>query len=273
MTTDVISIRASSLGELMDCAHRWEGKHLLGMRGSNSAPAWLGTSIHAGTAVFDTHRLLKGDAINKADFDEAIETFVNTLHDGKDIDWRYSDISKKTAEQTGIVLTTKYCHQISPSFNFLSVEMETKPYDIDVDGVVIRLTGTLDRSRTVEGSKGAGISDLKSGGRAVDKETGQAYTKGHAAQIGIYELLSEHTNGIPITEPAMIIGLQTKGAPIVGTGLIHGAKEQVLGNGDERGLIEYAAMYIKTGMFPPNPKSQLCSEKFCPRWSKCKFKE
>lgn len=269
---EVVSIRASSMAELMDCAHRWEAKHILGMRGKNSAPAWLGTSIHAGTAVFDEHSLLKGGGTNKADMDEAIHTFVSTLNEG-DVDWRYSDISKKTAEQTGITLTAKYCQQISPQFNFLSVEMETKPYDINVDGVIIRLTGTLDRSRTVEGQNGAGIADIKSGGRAVDKETGIAHTKGHAAQLGIYELLSAHTNGIPITQPAVIIGLQTKGAPIIGTGLIRNAKEQVIGNGEERGLLEYAAMYIKLGMFPPNPKSQLCSEKFCPRWDKCKFKE
>ena len=54
---DIITIRASSMADLMDCAYRWEGKHLLGMRNPVSQAMILGTAIHAGTAAFDNAKL------------------------------------------------------------------------------------------------------------------------------------------------------------------------------------------------------------------------
>jgi hypothetical protein len=257
------------MGELMDCAHRWEAKYILGMTGRPSAPAWLGTSIHAGTAIFDTAR-----AIGKeGSIHEATDTFVETLNSGEDVDWRGSDISKPEAESIGVVLTAKYCQEISPQFNYVGVEMETKPFDIEVDGIIIRLTGTMDRARASVGNSGVGISDIKSGKRAVDQETGKASVKGHAPQLGIYELLYEHTTGAKVTEPATIVGLQTTKQVKVGVGTITNAREQLIGADGEHGLLEYAALMIKAGMFPPNPKSALCSEKFCVRYQSCKFKE
>ncbi len=264
---EIVTIRASSMSDLFDCAHRFEAKQLLGMRGKSSAPAHLGTSIHAGTAKYDTNRLLGFEA----NVSEATDLFVDTLKDS-DVDWKYSDITYAHAERMGISLTTKYCQQISPMFNYVGVEMETKPFDISVDGTIIRLTGTMDRARAIQG-QGIGIADVKSGRMAVDKETGHARTKGHAPQLGIYELLYEHTTGLKVTEPAIIIGLQTSSNGAIGTGIIKNAREQLLGDGENKGLLEYAAMYIKAGLFPPNPKSALCSEKYCPRHAVCKFKE
>jgi hypothetical protein len=269
MSEKVTCIRASSMATLLDCPHRWEAVHLLGMKSKTSAPAHLGTSIHAGTAVFDTARV-RGAA---ASVDEAADTFVETLKQSEDVDWRNADISYREAERIGLSLTVKYCNEISPKYNFVAVEMETKPFDIAVDDVVIRLTGTLDRSRVNVGGKGVGISDVKSGRTAVDNETGKARTKGHAAQVGIYEILYEHTFDVPVTEPANIIGLQTTSKAAVGIGVIENARQQLIGDQGVPGLLEYAAMYVKRGMFPPNPRSQLCSEKFCVRWPVCKFKE
>lgn len=270
MQDEVIAIRASSLGELLDCAHRWEAKNLLGMRGKNSAPAHLGTSIHAGTAVYDTNKLLG----REASIAEATDKFVETLKSDDSVDWRYSDISYKQAELVGLKLTDSYCRNVSSKFTFVGVEMETKPFDIMVENTIIRLTGTMDRARASLGSEGVGIADVKTGRRAIDKETRKAATKGHAPQLGIYEILYEHTAGVKVTEPAMIIGMQTTTEATIGTGLIYDARKQLIGDNEgNRGLLEYAAMYIKNGMFPPNPKSSLCSEKYCPRFTQCKFKD
>jgi hypothetical protein len=270
MTQDVTVIRASSLSDLFDCPHRFEAKQLLGMRGKNSAPALLGTAIHAATAVYDTAKMLGGDA----SISEATDTFVDALKSDDSVDWRYADITYKTAELIGLKLTDKYCRQVSPLFNYVGVEMETKPFDIVVEKTVIRLTGTMDRARASIGTGGGvGISDVKSGRRSVDKDTRQAVTKGHAPQIGIYELLYEHTTGALVTEPAMIIGMQTTTDATIGTGIIYDARKQLVGDAENKGLLEYAAMYIKAGMYPPNPKSSLCSDKYCPRFHKCKFKD
>jgi len=176
----------------------------------------------------------------------------------------------REAEKVGLVLVTKYCFEVSPRYNFVSVEMETKPLDIDCgDGVIVRLTGTMDRARIRQGEYGVGIADLKSGAAAVQQ--GVAVTKGHGPQIGTYELLYEHTTGEPITDVAEIIGLKTKGKAEIGFGTIENAKRVMVGTEDQPGLIEFAAEMFKTGRFYPNPKSLLCSANYCPRHATCHF--
>lgn len=265
----VTKVRASSWAGLFDCAYRWEGIHILGMKNEVGLRAALGTSIHHGTAEFDQGRLDdSGFSV-----DDAAGAFIDKLHDPEnEFDKAKDDISMKEAEVIGIALTTKYCMDWSPKYNFVSVEMETKPLDIDCGGgIIVRLTGTMDRARVNrKGSGGVGIADLKSGGASVQK--GAANTKGHSAQIGTYELLYEHTTGDPVTDDAEVIGLKTKGKPEIATGTISNAKRIMVGDDNNPGLIEFAADMFRTGRFYPNPKSLLCSEEYCPRWNSCVFK-
>jgi hypothetical protein len=252
---------------LFDCAYRWEGIHLLGLRNVVGLRAALGTAIHAGTAVFDQARI-SGDSVTA---DDAAGVLIDKLRDPEnEYDPSRDDLSVGEAEKTGVTLLTKYCFEVSPRYNFVAVEMETKPLDIDCgNGVTVRLTGTMDRARIRKGDHGVGIADLKSGSAAVQK--GVAVTKGHVPQIGTYELLYEHTTGELITDAAEIIGLKTKGTAEIATGVVKNAKRTMVGAEDQPGLIEFAAEMFKTGRFFPNPKSMLCSEKYCPRWGKCHF--
>lgn len=261
------AVRASSWGELFDCAHRWEGKHILGMRNAVGIAAVLGTAIHASTAAFDQGRI-DGAGLSA---DDTAGVLVDKLRNPSDeYTHRDEDMTVPEAEKVGLILHSRYCTEMSPRYTFRAVEMATKPLDIDCgSGVVVRLTGTMDRARFYENSGGVGIKDVKTGARAVEK--GVAKTKGHAAQVGTYELLYEHTTGEAITEPAGIIGLKTAGKPEIAEGAIHNAKQRMVGTVDQKGLIEHAAVMFKTGMFPPNPASVLCSEKYCARWSKCNF--
>jgi len=265
---DVVTIRASSWSTLMDCAHRFEAIHLLGMRGNNSGPAALGTAIHASTAAFDKGRL-DGSGVTVTD---TIGVLVDHIHSPEQpVDW--GDVSPREAEAVGRRLHTRYCLEWSPRYEWAAVEMQTTPLDIDVNGVTIRLTGTMDRARVRKGIKGAGISDLKTGARAVGRD-GFAVTKGHGSQLGVYEILYEHTTGQPITEAAEIIGAKTSlSDPRIGSGRVPGAKAMLLGEDGRPGLIEHAAAVLKSGLFMPNPKSQLCSEKFCPRWATCLYRD
>lgn len=263
-----ITVRASSWAGLFDCAYRWEGIHLLGMKNTVGLRAALGTAIHAGTAVFDQAKIT-GDTVTAAD---AAGVLVDKLHDPEnEFDPAKDDITMQEAESTGITLLTKYCGEVSPKYNFVAVEMDTKPLDIDCGGgVVVRLKGTMDRARIKKTTGGIGIADLKSGGTSVQK--GVAVTKGHGAQIGTYELLFEHTTGESITSEAEIIGLKTKGKPEIATGSIKNAKRIMTGDQNNPGLIEFAADMFRSGRFFPNSKSMLCSEKYCPRWNSCHFK-
>lgn len=280
---DFFSMRASSISDWLDCAYRAEGKYLLGMKLPASAPAWLGTSLHHGTAVFDQARV-SGSPITPSD---ATDAFVQKLrHPDEEVDWKGESIN--AAEGIGIRLTAKYCGEISPHYNFHSVEMETKALEITVNGLTLRLTGTMDRARSYQINTiattapldsdaspvirppGIGIIDLKSGKRAVRKD-GTAETSGHIFQLGTYELLAEHTTGIPVTQPAGIIGLQTTKEPRIGFQKVVGAREALLGKPGEVGVLEMLAADLKAGTFRPNPRSALCSEKYCARWSVCKF--
>lgn len=265
--TAAYTVRASSWGELFDCSHRWEGKHLLGMRNPVGIAAILGTAIHASTAAFDQGRIDHSGLTP----DDTAGVLVDKLHNPADeYVTRDEDMTVPEAEKIGLILHSRYCMEVSPRYTFRSVEMETKPLAIDCgNGIIVRLTGTMDRSRIKVGQDGIGIADLKSGARAVEK--GTAKTKGHGAQVGTYEMLFEHTTGELITEPAEVIGLKTSGKPEVATGEIRNAKGQMLGTPEQKGLIEYAAVMFKTGLFPPNPSSNLCSPKYCARWSLCNF--
>ncbi|KVG13462.1 hypothetical protein WJ24_03715 [Burkholderia vietnamiensis] len=268
-TPSVFKVRASAWGSLFDCAYRFEGIFLLGMRNVVGLRAALGTAIHAGTAIFDQARL-DGSGLT---VDDAAGAFVDKLRDpANEFDPARDDLSLSEAERIGLSLTTKYCLEIAPRYDFVAVEMETKPLDIDCGGgIVIRLTGTMDRARVRRTALGPGIADLKSGSSAVQK--GVAVTKGHGPQIGTYEMLYEHTTGELITDTAEIIGLKTKGAPEVATAPVKNAKRVMIGTEDEPGLIEFAADMFRTGRFYPNPKSLLCDAKYCPRHRVCKFHE
>lgn len=261
------AIRASSLWELFDCAHRWEAKHIMGIKRASSGAAALGTAIHKSTAVFDTARA-DGRPIT---IDDATGALIDTLRDpGYEVNWQGTN--KREQERIGISLHTKYCATISPKYEYSSVEMKLDPLDIDVDGYVIRLTGTMDRGRVARSTGGLGIKDVKSGGRIIDPVTGRAKAGSHIPQLGVYELLAEHTLGMPIAEPAGIIGLQTTKHTPVGECEVPGAKALLLGTPEEPGYIAMAANILKTGSFTPNTASSLCSEKWCPRWAICSFR-
>ncbi|MDD1789059.1 RecB family exonuclease [Burkholderia gladioli] len=269
MSDSVYKVRASSWGALFDCAYRWEGIHLLKMHNVVGLRAALGTAIHAGTAVYD-QSVLDGSGLT---IDDAAGAFVDKLRDpDNEYDPARDDLSLSEAERIGLSLTTKYCLEVAPRYDFIAVEMETKPLDIDCGGgITIRLTGTMDRARVRRTALGPGIADLKSGSAAVQK--GVAVTKGHGPQIGTYEMLYEHTTGELIADTAEIIGLKTKGAPEVATAPVRNAKRVMIGTEDEPGLIEFAADMFRTGRFYPNPKSLLCDAKYCPRHGVCKFHE
>ncbi|GAB3249030.1 RecB family exonuclease [Chitinimonas naiadis] len=265
----VVTIRASSLAELFDCPARWEAKHLRGLRLPSSGAARLGTAVHASTALFDDARL-KGSPITA---DDAAGTLVDTLY-GEDeqngaVDWE--DSSPKDAEKVGLALHSRYCAEIAPRQNYVAVEARCE--SLVIRDLGLELTGTTDRIRRLEDGR-LGIADIKTGGRAVGSD-GSVATAGHGPQMGVYELLAEYVIGEKLTAPAQIIGLQTGKTATsqrVGTGEIENARDSLVGDLDSPGLLEHASRLIHAGSFYGNPKSVLCSPKYCPNHPTCKFK-
>lgn len=275
----VIPIRASSFGTFFDCAYRFEGEQLLKIHRPSSLRAWLGTSIHAGTAAYDQARL-NGEPIST---DDAAGVMLDTfLSPDADVDLRDNKLTLKEAQRIALVLLSKYCRDIAPHMNYESVEMALEPLNIDCgEGLIMRLTGTMDRGRVIRYQEAASfpgfrarftngrvIADLKTGSRLIID--GEVSTRARAAQLGIYQILSEHTDGQE-TDGSQILALQTSSKCETGVSAVFDAKAMLLGDENTPGLLDMAGKMMKSGLFPPNPQSSLCGAKYCARFSTCKY--
>lgn len=260
----IITIRASSLGRLFDCPAAWAATHIDGKRMPSNGKAMLGRAVHASTAVFDQSGI-DGSGIT---IDEAAAAAVDTINKpDEEVCW--DEDSPSDAEKIAISLHVKYCGQIAPAQTYRAVELKCE--SLVITDLGIALTGTTDRIR--ETADGLSIVDLKTGKAAVGSD-GRVKTAGHAAQMGIYELLAEQASGVPITGPAQIVGMNTAKTPAsqrVGTGEIHSARDMLLGEEGAPGLLEYAAKIIHAGDFYGNPKSMMCHPRYCPIHGVCKW--
>ncbi len=263
---EAIPIRASSLGELFDCPARWEAKHILKLRLPTSGVAQLGTAIHAGTALFDQSRL---DA-NPLSADEAAVAVVDALQNpSDDVDWEES--SPAEAERLALPLHKLYCDTIAPKQNYAAVEATCE--ELTFTDISLTLTGTVDRIRRTD--SGLGIADIKTGKSAVAAD-GTVKTQGHAIQLAVYEVLASSALNQHMTAPTQIIGLQaakTDKGRRAAIGEVESARELLLDDDDSPGYLRHAAKILHSGDFYGNPRSNLCSLKFCPAYAACKWRK
>ncbi len=258
---DIIRVRASGLWLLLDCPKRWKHIHIDGWQTPASVPAHIGTSLHAATAVYDDARV-RGDTVT---VDDAAGVLVDTLQNPEeDVDW--GSESRRRAEARGLTLLSRYCADVAPGYDWEAVELPLEPLQVDFPdlGITLELTGTLDRVRRSE--RGRNVVDIKSGERAVNAD-GEAKTQGHGIQLGVYELLYQHTTGLAIDEPAQILGFQTTSAATIGTGEIPSPRNALIGTEDQPGLLEYAARIIAGEHWYGNSHSVLCSPRYCPAFN------
>lgn len=263
----IIAIRASSLSDLFDCPARWEAKHILGMSTPTSGAAALGKAVHASTAMFD-QSTIDGAGLTISD---AAAAAVDSIHrPGEDVLWD-DDLQPAGAESIAVALHSRYCRDFAPTQTYSAVEVKCDRLEIEDLGIA--LTGTVDRVHV--NADGSGITDLKTGKTAVSAD-GTVSTKGHAYQLGVYELLAHAASGLDIQAPAQIIGMQTgkteKGQRIA-IAPVHNARSVLLGDEHQQGLLHTASNIVHSGAFFGNPKSMLCSEKYCPRYNKCSYRK
>jgi hypothetical protein len=282
-------IRASSLPTMFDCAARWAAQNIEGLRTPNTGPAHLGTSLHHASAVFDQARV---DA-NPITTSDAIDVFVDRVKgpgdDDGEIIWE-SNFKLAKAVDVGVRLTMDYCENHSPRYEFSAIEVKCESLVIDMDdGVKLTLTGQADRVRTEErvyNTNGVGgwwqeepsttlygISDVKSGKRIIASDGTIAIDK-HVAQLGQYELiqlLAKQELGYDFTLPAQVIAFPTSGTRTeVATAEVESPSRILLGDEEHpQGLLHMAAKMAAAELFPGNPKSMMCSEKYCPIYATC----
>jgi hypothetical protein len=262
----VITIRASSLPTLFDCPARWQAIHIQGRRTPTTGKAQLGRAVHASTAVYD-QAVIDQSGITP---DEAKAAAVDVIHrPDEDVDWE--DSSPSDAEAIALALHDRYCAEIAPKQTYRAVEVTCA--SLEITDLGLTLTGTTDRIRETPDGE-LGIADIKTGKTAVSAD-GTVKTQGHGYQVGIYELLAEAASGQHLTAPAQIIGLnaaKTAKAQRAGIGEIANARDALLGSEAVPGVLEMASKLIHSGTFYGNPRSPLCSGKYCPAFNTCNFR-
>lgn len=281
-------IRASSLPGLFDCPARWLAQNVEGRRTRTTGPAHLGTSLHHATGRFDQSRIEDSVILVEDAVDIFIDRVKNPTEEDGEVVWE-QDMPKQKAVDVGVALTIDYCERISFNYHFSGVELKLNPMTIDVqqEGVKITLTGTTDRVRssTTESSSWwekddgdgletkFGICDVKSGKRVIDSQGRIAIDK-HVAQLGQYELLQLMTRtdyGYNFTLPAEVIALPTSGTHRqIAVAQVETPSRLLLGDETHpMGLLHAAAKMARAELFPGNPRSMLCSEKYCPAYRTC----
>lgn len=263
----VITIRASAVSDFFDCPARAEAKHLLGKMCANTGASALGTAVHAGTALFDKARL-EGNPILAH---EAAGAVVDAIR-RPDEDVAWEDVSVQDAERVALALHSKYCNTVAPRFDYAAVELTCDP--LLIPDLNLALTGTTDRVR--KAATGAlGIADLKTGKWKVAKD-GTVDAGEHKVQLGIYELIASATLGEDLSLPPLIIGMntaKTADAQRVGYGEVNDTREMLVGTEERPGLLQMLASMLHSGSFYGNPRSQLCTPRWCPVFKGCRYRD
>lgn len=260
-------ISGSMFASFFSCPLRWSKIHLDGQFLPSTAPAAIGTAVHKSTATYDASRLEDNKARWLTIDDSAEEILQHFRDPGDEIDW--GDMRLEQAVERAVGVHMRYCADIAPAHTYTHVEntFQAMPIDCTVDEQSIRLDlrGTVDRVFMRDGKYG--VADLKTGAAALNQNSGK-----HKAQLGAYELLAEYNLGILVEESGELIKLQTSANFRVGVDNVSNAREALLGNEEDPGMLIHMARALKSGDFYGNPNSWLCTEKYCPHFNKCIYK-
>ena len=192
------------------------------------------------------------------------------LRDDEGVSW--TDIKPQYAEQIGARLVDRYCKEIAPEFEYVSVESECEPLEMEMpNGVIFEITGHTDRIRKKKGEYG--IVDLKSGAGVIGQD-GEVKADAHGVQLAVYEVLevmASQTTGYPITLPAAIIALSTSSGEVDWVE-VENPRNLLFGSKNVMGYLEAASLIIEHGIYIGNPKSQLCSDRYCPIYESCPYR-
>ncbi len=264
---DVVRLRASGLSELFDDSLRWVAKHLDGLRTPSYGRSHLGSAVHLGTAIYDQARVHG----NKPDVEQAVGAYLEYLRADENIHW--VDLPKAQAERIGLHLVMEYCQNISPQFNWVAVEAECQSFHINMpNGMVFEITGTVDRVREQDGKHG--IADLKTGYRAINAD-GTVDVAQHGPQLATYELLemqAEESTGYRIELPAVVIGMSTSSSGEIRWEEVDSPRSMLFGDGDNMGYLIAASEIIASQIFIGNPRSMLCTDRYCPIFNNCFYR-
>jgi len=250
----VQKIRASSWPTLFDCSLRWYFENIEGLTNPSSTAARVGTAVHAGTAVFD-----RGASSSDA-ADAAHAAFMSPEGDVEPIGQLDTNAASAVARRTTIGYATTFGRRA-----FSHIEVEVPECVVSTIHGDILLTGHVDRVLNQQ------VRDVKTGEQRVTK-AGEVRVGADFLQMGVYAVMARAELGDDISPHVTIIGGSTSHYTW-GEITIANAVQMLLGDAQNEGIIEIAAKMMRHGVFPPNPKSLMCSAKYCAAHSqgKCRF--
>lgn len=269
-------VRASSFKEMFDCPHRWYGNNILKIKRPSNFKAHVGSSVHKALEIHDLAKLTGKSFLKSptALMKQAMKGYEFAL---KNPQYEILPPEAKDVEamtKVGKALIERYCQEIAPNYNFSHIELKCKTLKIEVGNVILEITGTIDRiyQEEIELINRYGIADIKTGGMAVNAQN-EVEVVAHKAQLGVYEILAEHTlDNIKVDADAHIIGLQTNTKARVAIGKTKSARDVVLGTEHEIGMLGNAGKLLEHQIFFGNPSSMMCGEKYCPMYKTCKYR-
>lgn len=272
----VIWLRASSVKELLDCPSRWQANNTAS--GIPAIPTSIkghtGTCVHKATEIYDKKYL--GTLAPSTPVDEhikgALRAFNYAFQNPKFPVRETEAKDLKKMREVGHKLVARYIEEIAPTLVYSHIELKCKPYEIDVGNIIFSLTGGIDRLYLPDPAiRRHGIADLKTGVQAVNAQN-EVEVVAHKAQLGIYEILGEHTIREEITAQAKIIGMQTNSMARVAIGETMSARDVVLGTAENSGILAHAGKLIEHGIFFGNPSSMMCNPDYCRRYKTCHYR-
>ena len=261
---DALTIRASSLPELLDCAARWEARHLLGMHMASGPEALVGTAVHAGAAAYDLAVIAQARIKPSEAADVARERVLNPTDE---VDWSGGGYDRGTAVTAAGIMTALYIDQVGQHSTFVEVEVKAQPLTIEVGGVAVTFTGNIDRI----------IEDPALGRWPADLKTGKKFRAAgqHRAQLAVYDVLdlvARATPGLGVTAGPEVIAIQLEPPAVERTFLRNDSLRYLVGAEGDPGVLHHIAAVAKAEVFVGNAKSTLCSGKYCPRFPTCKWR-
>lgn len=278
----VIWLRASSLKELFDCSYRWEASNT--NSGIPAIPTSIkghtGTAVHKATEIYDKNYLgqYAPSIPNSELLSRAEATFKMAFDNPK------FAIKEATAKEIGdmrtigLKLVRRYINEIAPTVSYSNIELKCKPMEIDVGGVILSLTGTIDRLYIPDTNPmSRGVLDLKTGVQAVNAQN-EVEVVAHKAQLGMYEIMGEQSINkksnivIPVNAPAKIVGMQTNGKARVAVGETMSSRDILIGTEHETGILHNAGRILEHKMFFGNPSSMMCNPDYCRRYKTCRYR-
>ncbi len=255
-----VLIRPSSVHSFWDCPYRWAQIHLLGVRSFGSFHTLRGTGVHAGAEEIWEESQKAG--VKKFSLSAAKDRAAETVEKRcEEEEIRFEEFESVDAAKDDAVKGVEvYAKEIVPK---VEIPVKVEHYfeaEIDDD---ITIGGTTDAINP-DGK----IRDIKTSTRKVQPSK-------YLEQLSIYKRLAE-VNDIKTQDTAIIenvVFLKNEvGAHVIEVPIdVEGTKRKI--DDIVRRIKVWKEGKIDTDLlFPPNPNSFMCSDKYCPIYHECYIK-